>query len=216
MGTETAFDYLTPEHRLRMIDSSSRLQYEFDGVFDATTIDRILRTSYDAFADHADNELYAPAFAERFARVRLRAMVAIDAKDAGSVPIVLFVSTHDSSRAQMATAYFRSMVGDRALTWSGGLEPDVHLNPEIVTAMSADGIDISDSLPKPWNNEIIRAADVVVTLGCADAVPVYPGRRYVDWQIPDPGTDDAQRIRAVRDDVKSRVRELVDELGLGG
>jgi len=216
MGTETAFDYLTPEHRLRMIDSSKRLQYEFNGVFDASTIDRFLRTSYDAFADHADNEVYAPAFAERFARVRLRALVAIDAKDADSVPIVLFLSTHNSSRSQMAAAYFSQMVEDRAVTWSGGLHPDAELNPEIVSAMADEGIDISGSLPKPWNNEIIRAADVIVTLGCADLVPVFLGRQYLDWEIPDPGTADADRIRTVRDDVKAHVRALVDDLELGG
>ena len=215
MGTETAFDYLSAEHRLKMIDSSRRLQYEFGDAFDAATIDRFLRTSYDEFADNADNAVYAPTFAERFAKARLRALVAIDAKGTGAVPIVLFLSKHNSSRSQMATGYFRSMAEDRAVTWSGGLEPDVVLNPEIVEAMAEDGIDISGSLPKPWNNEIIRAADVIVTLGCADLVPVYAGRRYVDWQIPDPGTDDPVRIREVREDIKARVRALVDDLGVG-
>jgi len=213
--TETDFDYLSTEHRLKMIDSSRRLEFEFGGYFDESTINRFLRTSYDDFAERAGNEVYAPTFAERFAKARLRALVAMDAKNAGSEPIVMFVSEHNSSRSQMATGYFRSMVGDRAVTWSGGLEPDVVLQPEVVAAMAEDGVDISGSLPKPWNNEIIRAADVVVTLGCADLVPVYAGRRYIDWEIPDPGTDDDVRLRQVREDIKERVRALVAELQLG-
>lgn len=212
MNDET-FDYLSLEHRLRMRDSSLRLQREFEGIFDAATIDRFLRTSYDEFASSSDNNAYAPTFAERFAQARLRAMVAMEARSDRSVPIVLFLSEHDSSRASMAVGYFTQMVGDRAITWSGGRNPDMVLNQDVVVAMAEDGVDISGLLPKRWNNEIIRAADVIVTLGSKDTVPIFAGRRYIDWELPDPGTDAAMN-RKVRDMTKDKVRALVDELGL--
>jgi protein-tyrosine-phosphatase len=214
MSTETAFDYLPLEHRIRMIDSSHRLQHEFDGRYDAHTIDRFLRTSYDDFTDHAEAEAFAPLFAERFARVRLAAMLAMEQKSADSVPIVLFLSEHDASRAQMACAMFRRAVDGRAATWSGGHEPDVAVSPEAITAMDEIGIDISTATPNPWNNEIIRAADVVVMIGCASEVPRYVGRRYLDWAVMDSGGLSLDGIRSIRDDLRDRVEGLVVELGL--
>lgn len=214
MSTDTAFDYLSLEHRIRMIDSSHRLQREFDGRYDALTIDRFLRTSYDDFADHADAEAFAPLFAERFARVRLSAMLAMEERSDRSVPIVLFLSEHDASRAQMACALFRQAVDHRAATWSGGHEPDVAVSPEAVAAMAEVGIDISESTPNPWNKEIIRAADVIVMIGCAQDVPRYLGRRYLDWQVVDSGGLSLEDIRVIRDDLRDRVEDLVVELGL--
>lgn len=208
---DAGFDYLSTEHQLTMTDSSLRLQHEFAGTFDKETIDRFLRTSYDDFVSTAESDVYAPTFAERFAQARLRALVAMDARADRDVPIVLFLSEHDSSRAQMAVGYFEATAGDRAATWSGGRNPDIVLNQDVVAAMAEDGIDISDRLPKRWNNEIIRAADVIVTLGCKDMVPVYSGRTYVDWELPDPGMDPAAN-RRVRDEIKERVRSLVTQL----
>lgn len=214
MDTDHAFDYLSVEHRVRMIDASKRLQKEFAGQYDAPTIDRFLRTSYDEFTDHADAEAFAPIFAERFARARLGAMLAMEQHSEDSVPIVLFLSRHDASRAQMARAFFHDAVGGRAATWSGGHEPDVAVSPDAVAAMSEVGIDISDAAPKPWNNEIIRAADVVVMIGCADTVPRYVGRRYLDWGVDDSGNLDLDGIRVIRDEMRDRVDALVAELGL--
>lgn len=211
MDAITDFDYLSTEHRLRLIDSSLRLQSEFAGVYDAGTINRFLRTSYDEFAGSSANDVYATTFAERFAQARLRAMRAMEVRADRKVPIVLFLSEHDSSRAGMALGYFQAMAGDRAVAWSGGRQPDAVLNQDVVAAMAEDGVDISGFAPKRWNNEIIRAADIIVTIGCRDTVPVFAGRTYVDWELPDPGTDPAMN-RSVRDEIKGRVSALVAEL----
>lgn len=216
MDSEHAFDYLPIEHRVRMVDASLRLQREFAGTYDAPTIDRFLRTSYDEFTDHAEAEAFAPLFAERFARARLSAMLAMEQPSEDSLPIVLFLSRHDASRAQMARAFFEQAARGRAATWSGGHDPDVAVSPDAIAAMSEVGIDISDQAPKPWNNEIIRAADVVVMIGCADTVPRYLGRRYLDWGVDDSGDLDLAGIRAIRDEMRDRVDALVAELDLGG
>lgn len=215
MKQDPSFDYLPLEHQLRMNDSSLRLQREFLGVYDKETVNRFLRTSYDEFAEGAQSDVYATTFAERFAQARLRAMQAMETKEERDVPILLVISEHDSSRAQMAVGYLKQLVGDRAIIWSGGRHPDPVLSQDVVVAMAEDGIDISEALPKRWNNEIIRSADIIINIGDHDAVPVFAGRTYVDWELPDPGTD-TDMNRQVRDTIKHRSTELVNEFNLSG
>jgi protein-tyrosine-phosphatase len=138
-------------------------------------------------------------------------MRAMETRNERQVPIILVISQHDSARAQMAVGYLNHLLGEDAIVWSGGRAPDPVLSPEAVVAMAEDSVDISGAQPKPWNNEIIRAADVVVNIGDHEAVPVFAGRRYLDWAIEDPGGDPA-RNRQVRDDIKSRVTTLVSEI----
>jgi arsenate reductase len=127
-------------------------------------------------------------------------------------PVVLFLCVHNAGRSQMALGFFEHLAGDRAIAWSGGSEPGVEVNPAAVAAMAERGIDISSEYPKPWTDEVVRAADVVVTMGCGDSCPIFPGKRYEDWVLDDPAGKDVAQVRPVRDEIERRVRQLLDEL----
>lgn len=129
-------------------------------------------------------------------------------------PVVLFLCTHNAGRSQMALGFFQALAGDGAVAWSGGSEPGVRVNPLAVTAMAERGIDISGEFPKPWTDETVRAADVVVSMGCGDACPVFPGKRYENWEVDDPAAEDLDGVRRIRDDVERRVRLLAASVGL--
>jgi arsenate reductase len=133
--------------------------------------------------------------------------------DAG-VPIVLFLCVHNAGRSQMALGWFNRLAGDRAIAWSGGSEPGTEVNASAVLAMAEVGIDIAQEFPKPWTDEIVRAADVVITMGCGDACPLFPGTRYEDWDLPDPAGQDVAAVRPIRDDIEQRVRTLLATLGV--
>lgn len=108
--------------------------------------------------------------------------------------------------------FFQHLAGERAVAWSGGSEFAEEVNPAAVASMREVGIDISKEFPKPWTEEIVRAADVVVTMGCGDACPVYPGRRYLDWELDDPAGMGVEDVRPIRDEIKARVEKLLNEL----
>ena len=127
---------------------------------------------------------------------------------------MLFLCTHNAGRSQMALGWFNHLAGDRAVAWSGGSEPGTELNPSAVAAMREVGIDITGEFPKPWTEEIVQAADVVITMGCGDACPLYPGKRYEDWELDDPAGQDLEAVRPIRDDIKGRVEALLAELGV--
>ena len=129
-------------------------------------------------------------------------------------PVVLFLCVHNAGKSQMALGFFQRMAGDRAIAWSGGSEPGSHLNKYSVDAMSEVGIDITQEFPKPWTEETLRAADVIVTMGCGDSCPVYPGKRYLDWTIDAPPGTSIENVRPVRDEIERRVRGLLAELGV--
>jgi len=137
----------------------------------------------------------------------------VNAVDA-DVPAVLFLCVHNAGRSQMALGWFRFLARDRAVAWSGGSEPADAVNPSAVAAMAEVGIDITGEFPKPWTDEVVRAADVVVTMGCGDACPVYPGTRYLDWELDDPAGQDVGAVRPIRDEIERRVRALLLELGV--
>jgi len=129
-------------------------------------------------------------------------------------PIVLFLCKHNAGRSQMALGFFQQLVGDSAVAWSGGSEPGNEVNPAAVAAMAERGINIAGEYPKPWTDEVIRAADVVITMGCGDACPIFPGKRYEDWTLDDPDGMTVEQIRPVRDEIERNVRRLLDELGV--
>lgn len=129
-------------------------------------------------------------------------------------PAVLFLCTHNAGRSQMAMGFFEHLAGERATAWSGGSAPGEELNPAAVQAMAERGIDISGGFPKPWTDEIVQAADVVITMGCGDACPFFPGKRYEDWALEDPAGMDVADVRPVRDEIERRVKVLLTELGV--
>lgn len=128
------------------------------------------------------------------------------------VPAVLFLCVHNAGRSQMALGWFRHLAGDNATAWSGGSEPVDAINPTAVAAMAEVGIDIRAEFPKPWTDEVVRAADVVVTMGCGDACPFYPGKRYEDWQLDDPAGQPIEAVRPIRDEIGRRVAALLSSL----
>ena len=129
-------------------------------------------------------------------------------------PTVLFLCVHNAGRSQMALGWFNHLAGDRAIAWSGGSEPGNAVNPSAVAAMSEVGIDIAQEFPKPWTDEIVQAADVVVTMGCGDACPFFPGKRYEDWALDDPAGMGVDAVRPIRDEIGQRVRELLRSLSV--
>jgi arsenate reductase (thioredoxin) len=128
-------------------------------------------------------------------------------------PTVVFLCVHNAGRSQMALGWFRHLAGDRAVAWSGGSEPADQVNPAAVAAMAEVGIDITAETPTRWTDEIVRTADVVVTMGCGDECPFFPGVRYADWPLDDPAGMGVEAVRPIRDEIGRRVRALLDELG---
>jgi len=129
-------------------------------------------------------------------------------------PAVLFMCVHNAGRSQMALGWFNTLARGRALAWSGGSEPGDQVNPAAIAAMAEVGIDISREFPKLWTDEVVRAADVVVTMGCGDACPFYPGKRYEDWELDDPAGMGVEAVRPIRDEIERRVRALLEGLGV--
>ncbi len=194
--------------------AANRLATDFAGTFSSVTIELFLLTSYDQFAAKATVTTFLPLMAERFARQRLNALARVEGKADDGVPVVLFLCVHNAGRSQMALGWFNHLAGERAIAWSGGSEPGSEVNPAAVAAMAEVGIDISEEFPKPWTDEIVRAADVVVTMGCGDACPLFPGKRYEDWVLADPFGKSVEEVRPVRDEIGRRVRDLLASLGV--
>jgi arsenate reductase (thioredoxin) len=203
---------LSIDQQLALRTAASNLAREFDGTFGTDTIERFLYSSYDEFAGRAAVLNYLPLLAERFARQRLRALAKVEGKHDSGVPVVLFLCTHNAGRSQMALGFFTRLAGERAIAWSGGSEPAGHINAAAVAAMAERGIDISGEYPKPWTDEVVRAADVVITMGCGDACPIFPGRRYEDWALDDPAGLEVDDVRPIRDEIERRVRRLLAEM----
>ncbi|MDQ4095669.1 MAG: arsenate reductase ArsC [Actinomycetota bacterium] len=131
-------------------------------------------------------------------------------------PEVLFVCVHNAGRSQMAAALLDHVARGRVRVSSAGSAPADEIHPEVRRALDEIGLDVSREFPKPLSDEAVRAADVVITMGCGDACPVYPGKRYLDWELPDPAGKSIEEVRAIRDDIKRRVRSLLDEVAPSG
>jgi arsenate reductase (thioredoxin) len=202
------------EQDLALRSAARRLAEEFDGVFGMETIEQFLHTSYDRFADRASVGNFLSLMAERFARQRLKALARVEGKASSGVPTVLFLCVHNAGRSQMALGWFNHLAGDRAIAWSGGSEPGDEVNPAAIAAMAEVGIDITEEFPKPWTQEIVQAADVVITMGCGDACPIFPGKRYEDWPLDDPAGHGVEAVRPIRDQIRSRVVRLLSTLDL--
>jgi len=202
---------LAVDEQLQIRRSASALQVRWKGRMNVETIERFLLESMGLLSD-AKVRAWAPVLAERLTDDRLRALVRLESAPAGLNPAVLFLCVHNAGRSQMAAGFMRHLAGDRVDVFSGGSEPASSLNQAVVAAMAEKGIDISGELPQPWADEIVRAADVIVTMGCGDACPVYPGKRYVDWELADPAGHSIDAVRPIRDDVEGRVRALLGEL----
>jgi len=205
---------LTTEQQLQIRHAAERLKQKYDGVVNTETIERFMNDSLDQLTQNARLPMWVPLLAERFAGERLRALVRLEAGAELATPAVLFLCVHNAGRSQMAAGWMRYLAGDRIEVFSGGSEPAEALNRGAVEAMAEVGIDITAELPMPWADEIVRAADVVITMGCGDACPLFPGKRYLDWELADPSGKSVAEIRPIRDEIERRVRDLMADLGV--
>lgn len=203
---------LTTEERLLVRQAAARLQEEFEGKLGAETIEGLVGNSLDRLMETAETTTGIALLTERFTRDRLRAAVRHRDGPALSKPGVLFLCVHNAGRSQMAAAFMRHLSGGRVEVFTGGSEPAPEVNRTAVAAMTEKGIDIRERMPQPWSDEIVRAADVVVTMGCGDACPFFPGKRYLDWEVDDPSGRTLEEVRPIRDDLESRVRGLLADL----
>ncbi len=205
---------ITLDQQVALRGAAARLAGEFESTFGVETVERFLHSSYDRFAGRATVANFLPLLAERFARQRLHALARVEGLHHDGKPVVLFLCVHNAGRSQMALGFFQYHAGDAAIAWSGGSEPDDLVNPAAVAAMAERGIDISAEYPKPWTDEVVRAADVVISMGCGDACPIFPGKRYEEWILDDPAGLDVAEVRPVRDEIERRVLVLLDGLGV--
>jgi arsenate reductase len=127
-------------------------------------------------------------------------------------PTVLFVCVHNAGRSQMAAGYMQALAGDRVDVLSAGSEPKDQINPVAIQAMAEEGIDIAGNQPKVLTTEAVRDSDVVITMGCGDACPIFPGKRYEDWELTDPAGRGIEDVRPIRDDIKGRIQALLAEI----
>jgi arsenate reductase len=205
---ELDLDVITRSHLEKGLDS---LKDEFSGVFSEETIERYMSESVGRLpAARVKN--FVPLFVHRFARERLRALGQVEGSISKDVPEVLFVCVENAGRSQMAAGLLDKLAVGRVHVRSAGSQPAEQINPNVVAAMAEVGVDISREFPKPMTDEVVRAADAVITMGCGDACPIYPGKRYEDWEVADPAQLDLDGVRAVRDQIQGRIRALLAEL----
>ena len=191
--------------------AEEKLVEEFVGIFSPETVAECLRDSADRLAG-SPIQTYVALLSYRFARERLRAVAQSEGSVMKEVPEVLFVCVHNAGRSQMAAGLLDRHANGRVHVRSAGSTPANEINPAVVAAMDELGIDLSNEYPKPLTTEVVKAADVVITMGCGDACPIYPGKRYLDWDLPDPAGKSVKEVREIRDEIDRRVRELVGEL----
>ena len=184
---------------------------EFAGIFSPETIAECMRDSASKLAA-APVQTYVALLSYRFARERLRAVAQSEGSMMKEVPEVLFVCVHNAGRSQMAAGLLDRYAQGRVHVRSAGSTPANEINPAVVAAMDEVGIDLSKEYPKPLTTEVVKAADVVITMGCGDACPIFPGKRYLDWDLPDPAGKSVEEVRLIRDEIDRRVRGLVGEL----
>jgi arsenate reductase (thioredoxin) len=190
---------------------ADRLQSDFSGIFASETIQRYMAESWDSLSGAKVNA-FIPLFLERFTRQRLRALARVAGKSSDARPYVVFLCVHNAGRSQMAAGWMQHLAGDDVEVFSGGSDPASQVNRAAVEAMAEIGIDISSEFPKPWTDEVVRAADVIVTMGCGDSCPIFPGKRYLDWEIGDPAGLPIAEVRPIRDELGERVKAIMHEL----
>jgi arsenate reductase len=206
---------LDPVTRRHVEKAAEALQDEFAGTFTRETIARFIAESVDLLGESKVN-VYVPVLAHRFARERLRALGQAEGVITKQKPEVLFVCVQNAGRSQIAAGLITLRSNGRVGVRSAGSDPAEVVQPHVAEVMSEVGVDLSEAFPKPLTDEVVRAADVVVTMGCGDACPIYPGKRYEDWDVGDPAeASSLAEVRAIRDEIDVRVQRLLSELDIG-
>lgn len=203
---------LDQQHLVRKV--TANLQDQFAGTFGPETIEQFVVDSLELLLPTAKVTTFLPVLAESFTKDRLQALGKTDGSLPSTIPGVLFLCVHNAGRSQMAAGWLRHLTSGRVTVYSGGSEPASEINAAAIAAMAEVGIDITAEFPKPWTDEIVRAADVVITMGCGDACPLYPGKRYEDWELDDPAGQDVAAVRPIRDEIRARVETLISSLAI--
>jgi len=190
----------------------NQLAYRYENLFDRDRIEELFHDSYDRLGETARVTVFLPTLVEKLTVQRLDALAQAEGKVAKRVPEVLFVCVGNAGRSQMAAALTRQHAGTRVHIRTGGSNPHEAIYPEVVQVMTEAGLSLEEEFPKPLTNEVLAAADVVVTMGCGESCPILPGRRYEDWDIDDPAGQPMEQVRVIREGIDQRVRTLVAEL----
>jgi protein-tyrosine-phosphatase len=204
---------LAPDHERAVLHHIERLAIEFRGKFSPETIAQCAQDSAERFKD-ARVQAYVPLFIYRFTRERLQTVAKLEGLMKTKIPEVLFVCVHNAGRSQMAAALTHQLSGGKVRVRSAGSAPASEINPAVVQVMAELGLDLSQEFPKLLTEEAVQAADVVITMGCGDACPLYLGKRYEDWDLDDPAGQSPEKVRAIRDQIRRRVEQLLAELNV--
>jgi protein-tyrosine-phosphatase len=205
-------EMLDPVTRSHIEKAANALQDEFAGTFSRETIARYIAESVDLLGESKIN-VFVPVLAHRFARERLKALAQAEGLATKEQPEVLFVCVQNAGRSQIAAGLVTLRSEGAVSVRSAGSDPAEVVNPDVAAVMGELGVDLAEAFPKPLTDEVVRAADVVVTMGCGDACPIYPGKRYEDWEVADPAeAASLDEVRRIRDDIDQRVQRLLGEL----
>lgn len=191
---------------------ADELREMYHGVFSGETVTRYVLESYTALLRTSQVKAYLITLTGRFVRERLAALAQSVGAAPKDVPEVLFVCVENAGRSQMAMALMNQRASGKVHVRSAGSMPANQINDTVAEVMNEVGLDIRDQFPKPLTDDVVQAADVVITMGCGDACPIYPGKRYLDWDLPDPSLLDKDGVRQVRDRIDALVQQLLDEL----
>ena len=213
MTTRPLTDLPLDARRL-VLEVAEGLAPRFQGVLGPETIQRYVVDSMHQLLATARPTASLSLLTERFARERLQALAKLQGSLPSVVPAVLFLCVHNAGRSQMAAGWTRRLAGERVVVYSGGSEPAAEINAAVVAAMDEVGIDVREEFPKPWTDEVVRVVDVVITMGCGDACPVYTGKRYEDWELDDPRGRGVESVRPIRDEIRRRVEALLVSLAV--
>jgi len=199
---------LTAEYT-RIVDD---LTYHYDGVFSRQSVQRAVEQARDTLGPVAKFPNFLPILTQRFARDQLLAAAQSEGKIATSVPEILFVCVHNAGRSQMAAALAMHLSAGKVHVRSAGSQPTQEINPAAIQALAERGIELTEAFRKPLTDDVVRAADVIITMGCGDACPIFPGKRYEDWEVADPAGQTIEMVRAIRDDIAARVTTLLGQV----
>ena len=199
----------TPDTYDRLIDD---LTYAYDGVFSPETIATVVHEARALLEPRATITQYLPIFVAKQAREQLMTVAQAEGRVAKQVPEILFVCVHNAGRSQMAAALTEHLSARKVHVRSAGSEPVDTVNPTVLDALAERGIPLSAPYPKPLTHSAVQAADVIVTMGCGAACPVFPGKRYEDWDVADPDGQPLDVVRDIRDDIQQRVTHLLRDV----
>lgn len=190
------------------------LSYSFDGVFSTEEITAAVERAREALEPNATVRTFLPVLIKRYATELLNSGAQADGRITKTVPELLFVCVQNAGRSQMAAALAEHLAPGRVHVRSAGSQPSGELNPLALEALAERGIDLLDAYPKPLSDSVLHAADVIITMGCGDSCPIFPGKRYEDWAVGDPEGQSLDAVRDIRDDIQARVTALLRDLNL--